>query len=641
MNDDTRRGGWTRPLRVHLGVVFVGLLLAVSVPILVIAYVRGHEAAHAAIDLEMEALAERIVDHYHITFADKFAMVQLGAGLEEMSTPPPADLEAKREYMFHVLKLADALDGIFAGYPDGRFIRMVSLREGSPWRAPLDAPAGAVAAMETIIPDADGNPTVRWTFLGEDAAPVGFLPAKPTDFDPRTRPWYQEAFETRRTVATEPYFMPLSGAYVKTVAGTHEADTGVVIAADVLMKSVSAFLHDERLSPGAEAYVFDPDGKLVVHSEPALMEELIEIADGRRSDDHAHLYEHDPLLPGVTERLQTVGSGRTEFELSGDLYEVLFVPVDFLSAFSGYTIAVVAPEKDFTVAVDRELHRGLAVAAAILALGLAAALYISRAISRSLTRLTDQAHRLREFDFAEIAPVRSRISEIVTLGSALDAARTAIRSFGLYVPNELVRRIVASGLFDHRTAVRETVTVMFTDIKDFTTISERNEPEAVVAMLSDYFELMNAGVQASDGTIIQYLGDSVYAMWNAPEPNPEHAAAACRCALALKQGVEEFNARRRDAGMPELVTRFGVHTGPAVVGNVGAEDRLQYTAMGDTINVASRLEGLNKEFGTSILVSRQTRDMCADLFEFVSIGEVRVKGRGEPVEVFEPRRKPI
>jgi adenylate cyclase len=124
-------------------------------------------------------------------------------------------------------------------------------------------------------------------------------------------------------------------------------------------------------------------------------------------------------------------------------------------------------------------------------------------------------------------------------------------------------------------------------------------------------------------------------MWNAPEPDPDHINDACRCVLALKDGVDELNAANRASGLPELVTRFGLHTGEAVVGSVGARSRRQYTAMGDTVNVASRLEGINKEFGTTVLVSRAVRERADPGFAFRALGKARAKGRAEEIEVYE------
>jgi adenylate cyclase len=229
----------------------------------------------------------------------------------------------------------------------------------------------------------------------------------------------------------------------------------------------------------------------------------------------------------------------------------------------------------------------------------------------------------------------SRIKEINSLAGAIAIARDAIRTFALYVPRELVRKIIASSQRLAGAAIRQEVTVLFTDIRDFTTICEQHRPEHVVAMLSAYFELMNEGVERHHGSIIQFLGDSIYAMWNAPVNDPRQAVHACRCALELAALVKNFNTRQREAGKPEFVTRFGLHIGQAVVGSVGALNRLQYTAMGDTVNVASRLEGINKEFGTTIIVSRAVRDRSSDEFEFRALGLCHAKGRSEKVEIFE------
>ena len=154
-------------------------------------------------------------------------------------------------------------------------------------------------------------------------------------------------------------------------------------------------------------------------------------------------------------------------------------------------------------------------------------------------------------------------------------------------------------------------------------------------MLSDYFDILNRTVNAHNGTIVQFLGDSIFAMWNAPVPDEQHAANACRAALAMRDALATFNAEQTRKGLPEFRTRFGLHTGEAVVGSVGAVDRLQYTAMGDTINVASRLEGMNKEHGTTILASRAVYEQCHDVILFRPLGEVHAKGRKEEIELYE------
>jgi adenylate cyclase len=179
------------------------------------------------------------------------------------------------------------------------------------------------------------------------------------------------------------------------------------------------------------------------------------------------------------------------------------------------------------------------------------------------------------------------------------------------------------------------VTAWFTDIYDFTTLSEQRTPEEVVALLSDYFDIFNETVSEHGGEIIQFLGDSVFAMWNAPVADEHHAENACLCALAVDRKLRVFNADLKARGLPELRTRFGIHTGTAVVGSVGAKERLQYTAMGDTVNVASRLEGMNKVYGTAIMASSAVVAACGETIIFHPLGQAQVKGRATALDLYE------
>lgn len=263
------------------------------------------------------------------------------------------------------------------------------------------------------------------------------------------------------------------------------------------------------------------------------------------------------------------------------------------------------------------------------------ALVLAHLITKSLNQLTDSANRLQDLDFSTPIEVSSHVAEISMLNGAMNKARDAIFTFALYVPKELVRKGIESGHFGGRAAWRQEVTALFTDIYDFTTISEGRSPEEVVAMLSEYFDLFSEIVDAHDGTIIQFHGDSVFAMWNAPVADVRHAENACRCALAVEERLRAFNAAQRARGLPEFRTRFGIHTGTAVVGSVGAKERLQYTAMGDTVNVASRLEGMNKDYGTTVLASGAVVAQCKDMVKFRPLGTARAKGRSTALDIYE------
>src|SRR5262249_40889958 len=167
--------------------------------------------------------------------------------------------------------------------------------------------------------------------------------------------------------------------------------------------------------------------------------------------------------------------------------------------------------------------------------------------------------------------ISSRITEIRHLGGAVRAARETISAFGLYVPTDLVRRIIRSREFTDRSAQKQSVTALFSDIEDFAAICEQYPAEQVVSLLSDYFDLFSEVVRRHRGVIIQFSGDSVFALWNAPEEDERHIDNGCLCALELETRVKDFNHDQTQRGAPELATRFGIHTGHVVVGSVGAK----------------------------------------------------------------------
>ena len=181
------------------------------------------------------------------------------------------------------------------------------------------------------------------------------------------------------------------------------------------------------------------------------------------------------------------------------------------------------------------------------------------------------------------------------------------------------------------------VTLMFTDIRGFTSLSEHHRPDEIVALLNRYFQNQVEAVFAEGGTLDKFIGDAIMAFWGAPLPQPDHALRAVRAALEMSRRLDDFKRQLGPAG-ETFEIGIGVHTGEAVVGFIGTRERLDYTAIGDTVNLASRIEGQTKGVAR-VLVSEVTREACGDAFDFIDRGMVTVKGRVQPVRLFEPREK--
>jgi adenylate cyclase len=211
----------------------------------------------------------------------------------------------------------------------------------------------------------------------------------------------------------------------------------------------------------------------------------------------------------------------------------------------------------------------------------------------------------------------------------------AVAMFSRFVNPHVVSLLLDQGV---QTARRE-VTLLFSDIRGFTTLSETRSPEQVVELINRYFSLQVDVIWRHGGTLDKYIGDCIMAMWGAPLDDAAHARRAVACALDMADTLQDF---KRELGAEDLDfdVGIGLHSGPAVVGLIGSDKRREYTAIGDTVNLASRIEGLTKDAKRRILVSKDTAQLCGDAFEFVSCGTFPVKGRAQPVELFEPRRKP-
>ncbi len=178
-------------------------------------------------------------------------------------------------------------------------------------------------------------------------------------------------------------------------------------------------------------------------------------------------------------------------------------------------------------------------------------------------------------------------------------------------------------------------TVLFSDIRGFTSLSESMKPTEVVQMLREYFRLMVGAVFDFQGTVDKFIGDAIMAIFGAPTPQPNHAELAVRSALNMQTLLQEFNTNRAKEGKTPIHVGVGINTGDVVVGNIGSEERLEYTAIGDAVNLASRLEGINKQYGTAIIISEQTYQQASSCLEVRELDKVRVKGKFKPVKIFE------
>jgi adenylate cyclase len=380
-------------------------------------------------------------------------------------------------------------------------------------------------------------------------------------------------------------------------------------------------------------FLCDPSGRLVTRLDPR--DALVVMGDDLRVAP-AHL--EPPMaaalaLPGLREVSREHPMRSDRITVGGVPYQVTFRRLQ-KQKWQDWVAGVVVPEEYYTRDLGRLGDHLLLALFATIALVFAAGAFALGLIRRALGRVAATTARMRQFDFAA-APVDAPFRDVAEVMDGLERAKTSVRALGKYVPVDLVRELYESNREPQLGGQLVDITLMFSDIEGFTSLSERLTPDVLAVALGRYLEAMTAGVRSTQGTVDKFIGDSVMAFWNAPSRLEDHPRRAVHAVLACRRATRELYASPAWEGLPQLFTRFGVHTARVMVGHFGAPERLSYTALGDGVNLASRLEGLCKQYGVAVLASEALVRAAGDEFAFRLLDRVAVKGKEQAVRVYE------
>jgi adenylate cyclase len=407
-----------------------------------------------------------------------------------------------------------------------------------------------------------------------------------------------------------------------------------VISADLKLDTFSDFVQTQRPGEHGGVLIFDSTGSLIAHPDFAQY-----ITNALTHPSQPQLPNVKDINSGVAGAVLRAAHGRDNYDGNirddqGNSY--LFRLARFaLGEQHNANILLLAAEGDFVQDVRTLQFNGLVLAIIAGAAFIPIVWIFGSEMSRSLKGITAEAAKLQKLAEPAPSPVVSRIREIHELGSTVNLAQRTIQSFARFVPKEIVRGLMDNSISTELGGVREEVTVVFTDVRDFATIAESADPDVLMRQMSRYFSVLTEAFLAEGGTVDKFIGDAVMVFWNAPNPQPDHIQRACRAVLSGRMACEELNAQFEADGLPPLVTRFGIHVGEAVVGNLGSTERMNYTALGNTVNLAARLEGLNKQFGTAVIVSEGIYLRAQHLFQFRPLESVIAKGMTKGTRIFE------
>ncbi|WP_368904950.1 adenylate/guanylate cyclase domain-containing protein [Taklimakanibacter lacteus] len=601
-------------LRVRIGLALTGLVLVAVLASALIVHVswmrtssRNIEMVVGSINVETAAAVKKELEG---TFRASEGAVEIIRSILFQGAIKTED-EAKREFVFlSVLRSLPAVSWIGFGFPDGRFFGSHILDEND------------IEMVEIGTPLANGMRELRRDRYRPIPGDIFFEERSKgsTAYVALGSKWYRQAKEAPGLVWTMVDILP-SGFEPAAVAATrfdlHNRFQGVIMVS-LNLRRLADFLAGLDVARKGAAVIVNEQGTIIATSLADMRSASLSEASGNRE-----------IIGALKQAAQGSVVEGTVTSGDGTIFHVTRTPLDF----NGWLLVTAVPRSVFTEEIDRSTRRLLVtlVLFALLTAGLAA-LFAHYSFVRPIQAVAGELRHIESFALGDIKRVSTRLFELDRLSDALRRMAGSLKAFGLYVPGDIVRSLIEQGIDPKPGGELREITVMFADLPGFTQLTEDYGAD-VAPFLTEFLTVATKAIHAEGGIVDKFIGDCIMGIWNAPAANDEHALRACRAAQAIRGAMQDV--ARPDKRANGQRVRIGINSGIALVGNVGSIERLSYTAIGDVVNVASRLEGLGKELDAEILISEQTRKLAGQDLLTKAHGAVLLKGRSSKVRVFE------
>ncbi len=542
--------------------------------------------------------------------------------------------EKSRDVLYQALASAPEIDGIYVSFEDG-YHRVVTRIDDDRRRSDPEIPAAANWHSSFIDDFSAGTNRKRHRTFFDTWENVVAEYSVPTNIDMRTLPGYAAAKESRALVVTEPSINPDTGAPVLSVRVPISRDGEFigVASANITLDVMSRFLATHRASRRSTTIIANPaDGGIVAAPEK---QKGVQVVGGKldiarlQNIDDADVREAYRLHTQTNQNEFLFPSPRNGQELSASF--ALF-PESFGRPWEA---VILTPTDDFIGQMKATNQKIVILIIALSAVELLLIYLLSRRLAQPIENISRDLKSVEDLSFAQIPHRPSKVREIAQLQAAAALLRNSLQSFSAFAPVDVVKGLIKSGIPLALGVEKRNLTVFFSDLEDFSTLAEQTNPDALLEQMSVYFEQVSRAIFDEHGTVDKFIGDGIMAFWGAPIALEDHVLRACAGALRAARRMDQVNADWRKQGKPNLRLRIGLNSADVLVGNVGSTERFSYTVMGDGVNVASRLEGMNKGFGTTICISDSVFETVSAAIVARPLRRVQVKGRKQEFMVYE------
>lgn len=596
-------------------------------------------------------------------YAEKLLAQYMSKGAQKI----PTDLTTPtNQFLTAILDDTPQLSSLYIASKNGSFFQIRKVRDGAKYVLQENKPLPVTISYSIRIVDrSKGKPPVETFYYFDDKgklieSEVNLSPI----YRPLNRPWYKDAISRQDMFIGNIYTFGLTPHLVMTSSKPILSKSGAVkgvVASDFNIRDLSLMLDRSKLTQNTQTYL------LAKRDRPA--NPLTPQISAQHNNQHAEpekIWVQDVLKLEViasSEESPLRGFGRNARTVSmqerknTDLWKALenfyeekeeaFVldinnktmVVDIMplgeSFGKDWMLVSMVPYSDLSSLLFSSKEDMVSLYIFILFISCLQVILLARRIAYPIEDLREEAIKIKNFQLNGAVNVSSNIKEVTALANTMRDMKLSLKSFTKYMPKQLVLKLLKSGMDINIGGQEKKLTMFFSDIAGFTTISEALEPNELMRHLSEYFDETTGILIDEKATIDKYIGDAIMAFWGAPNEDDNQAYNACKSALLIQHKLKELNKRWSVRGLPMLETRIGIHTGNAVVGNVGSSDRMNYTVIGDAVNLAARLEGTNKYYDTNIIVSESTHEEIKDLFLCRTLDIVAVKGKTKGVRIYE------
>ena len=600
---------------------FGGLLLATVLVVIFYFYSNTSRVVLMLCDDLMEQATRAVINRTVGFLAPVTALTEMSSQVAAAGVIPLSNSEGLERYAIEALNTYPTLTSFIIGDQGGNFLMARRLPDGT--------------TSTKIMDRTTDPPLTSWRARDRWFNPIITQNTTTDTFDPRCRPWYQGARANRGLYLTDLYIFytdRVPGITVSYPILDSQGSILGVMGCDIELSGLSTFLKTLRIGQHGLAFIINEKDELVAFPDAT------RVIDNQA--EHGLLRTvtvEDLKIPSITEAFKEQrrsGAAQVAVESEGQKYLATFR--EFPPSFEKpWKVIVVVPEDDFIGNVKKINQGAFLICLGILAAATLLVVLLSRSISRPILLLAAETDRIRNFQLDGQFHLRTHISEIQQLRGAVDRMKASLRSFTRFAPEQIVREVAVNGKEAMLGGERREVTLLFSDLRNFTRFSEQTRPEQVVQILNIHFGTMVEIITRHHGFVVDFLGDSLFAVFGAPGRDLNHARQAVCCAIDMQLARRQMNSDLAGANLPPMEMGIGINSGPCVVGNMGSQMRIKYGVVGHAVNLASRLESFT--VGGQVLISESTQQTVAEQFELAGPLEAYGKGVESAIRLWEVR----